>query len=72
MPMLVVTKMGCRGQVQFEGLAHDLEQAFGDQFGRHVQRRAVNEHDELVAAHPPYSVDVAQSHHQPGRDGDRT
>ncbi len=53
-----------RGAVELEGLADDLEHALGDELGRDVHRAAVDEDHELVAAHPPDRVGVAQPRRQ--------
>ena len=59
-----------RGAVEVERLAHHLEQPLGDELRAAVERGAVDQHDELVAAHPADRVGLAQRARQPGRDCD--
>ncbi len=49
-------------------MAQDVEEAFGDEFGADVRGGAVDEHDELVAAHPADGVGVSQGGLQAGGD----
>ena len=57
-----------RRAVDDERLTHHFEQSLGDQLGRDVQGGAVDEDDELVAAHSSNRVHVAQGRGQPLRD----
>ena len=49
-------------------MAQDVEEAFGDEFGADVRGGAVDEHDELVAAHPADGVGVSEGGFQAGGD----
>ena len=70
MPMLALTTQRHRRAGELEGLAEDVEEAFGDEFGTDVQDGPVDEHDELVAAHPADGVGVSQGGFQSGGDRD--
>ena len=59
-----------RRVVELEGLAHHVEEALGDELRGDVRGAAVEQHDELVAAHPADRVRPAQGARQPGRDRD--
>jgi hypothetical protein len=54
--------------VDLEGFTHNLQDAVSHQFRGIGQRGVVDQYDELVAAHPPDGVGVAQRGRQPGRD----
>ena len=49
-----------RRSLNLERLTYDLKQAVGDQLGVSTERGAVDQHNELVAAHPADRVDVAK------------
>ena len=69
MPMLVLTVSGTRDSVELEGLTHHGEQAFGDEVRGDAEVAAVDQYDELVAAHPADRVGIAQRAPQSGGDG---
>jgi len=60
-----------RRLVEFERLAHHVQQPLGDQLRVSVVRSAVDEHDEFIAAHAPDRVGTAQCTGEPGGHRDK-
>jgi hypothetical protein len=59
-----------RPVAEVEGFAHHVEQALRDELRRDFRGAALDEYDELVAAHASDRVHSAQRLGQPGSDGD--
>ena len=71
MPMLMLAISGLGGTDHVERLPHHLEESIRDQLRALTQDRPVDEHDELVAAHPADGVGVAQGTGEPIRHRDQ-